>query len=571
MDKRWELKSGTEQEIVDELMRELDLHPVVAGLLVQRGITTVDRARAFFHPDRDGLHDPFLFTGMEAAVTRIIQALESRQPIHVFGDYDVDGITSASLLYLFFRDMGGDVQYYIPDRQSEGYGLSVEGIEAAAEAGAKLIVTVDCGITAIEEVKRARELGLDIIVSDHHQPGEAVPDALAVINPKVPESPYPFTELAGVGVAFKLAQGIAQRLELDETFLDRYLDLVAVGTAADIVPLVDENRIFVRMGLDKLNREPQVGLRTLIETAHLRAGRMDVGQVIYGLAPRINAVGRLGSASRAVDLMITNNAQRAHHLSLELEQENRTRRQIDTATLEEAVEDVERTFDPARDYALVLSRESWHGGVIGIVASRLIERYYRPTVMISVEDGMGKGSARSIPGFDIYEALNQCSDLLEQFGGHTYAAGLSLPKENIPELRRRLNEVAREMLSADDLIPKLHISAELNLDEVDDDLYRQLRAFAPFGPSNPVPNFVSREVFLSGYPRIVGTNHLKFKVKTGRRVLDCIGFNLGGRMNRLDPNSPSNELVYTIQENEWAGDVYLQLHVQDVKNGKLDS
>ena len=569
MEKRWELAEDVNHDTLNTLCETLDVQPVVARLLIQRGITTPEAAQAFFTPERSALHDPFLFKDMRVAVDRIIEALQERQSIFIFGDYDVDGITSASLLYLFFRDLGGEVRYYIPNRQNEGYGLSVEGIETAAKDGAQLIVTVDCGITSIAEIKRANELGVDAVISDHHQPGDEIPAALAVINPKIPESTYPFKELAGVGVAYKLAQGVARTLELADDYLDRYLDLVAVGTAADIVPLVDENRIFVRMGLDKLNQDPLVGIRALCETAHLRHGRIEVGQIIYGLAPRINAVGRLGSADRAVDLMITGNVQRARELSAELESENRKRRSIDTATLDEAIEEVEQTYDPAQDFAIVLARESWHGGVIGIVASRLIERYYRPTVMITVEDGIGKGSARSIAGFDIYQALSQCSDLLEQFGGHTYAAGLTLDAKNIPEFRRRLNEVARSMLSAEDLIPKLNIDAHLNLDAVDNGLLQSLKKFAPFGPNNPVPSFVSEEVQLSGYPRIVGTNHLKFKVRSSNKVIDCIGFNLGDRLDRLDPNRGSNQIVYTIEENEWAGSVYLQLHIQDVKNGRV--
>ncbi|MBS1260933.1 MAG: Single-stranded-DNA-specific exonuclease RecJ [Calditrichaeota bacterium] len=540
---------------------------MVARLLMQRGITTPEQAGAFFKPARSALHDPFLFRQMDVAVDRIIRALREKQLIYVFGDYDVDGITSASLLYLFFRDLGGNVRYYIPNREEEGYGVSREGVEIASAAGADLLITVDCGITAVDQVRQARAHGMDIIVSDHHQAGDQIPDALAVINPKLPGSMYPFSELAGCGVAFKLAQAVAQTLDLGADYLDRYLDLVAVGTAADIVPLVDENRILVHLGLEKLNRDPLVGLSALIETAHLRGGQTGVGQIIYGIAPRINAVGRLGSADRAVNLMITQNAERARVLSLELEQENRTRRRIDTVTLDEAVAEAEQVHDPAHDYGIVLAREDWHGGVIGIVASRMIERYYRPTVMITVKDGIGKGSARSIPGFDIYEALNQCSDLLEQFGGHTYAAGLSIRAEKIGQFRERFNRVATETLSEDDLVPRLHIDAELPLEQVDDELLGHLQQFAPFGPDNPVPSFVSLDVALSGYPRIVGGNHLKFKVRSSRGVIDCIGFNLGDRLQRMDPNRASNHIVYTVQENEWMGRVYLQLHVQDVLSG----
>lgn len=569
MEKRWELAPDVDSRTVDTLRNALDLPEVIAQILVQRGITEVETANAFFHPDPGGLHDPFLFRDMENAVNRIERALRQKERIYIYGDYDVDGITSVSLLYLFFRSLGGDVRYYIPNRQYEGYGISFQGIEKAAEDGAKLIITVDCGITSVDEVVRARELGLDMIISDHHQPGSTIPDALAVINPKVPESPYPFKELAGVGVAFKLAQGVSRSLKLEPTYLDEYIDLVAVGTAADIVPLVDENRIFVRMGLDRLNKDPQTGLRTLIETANLHFGNLSVNQIIYGLAPRLNAVGRLGSADRAVQLLITANSQRAMHLSQVLERENKFRKEIDTKTLDEAISLTGDYYDPLRDHAIVLAKDNWHSGVIGIVASRLIERFYRPTVMITVEDGIGKGSARSIPGFDLYNAMSECSDLLEQYGGHTYAAGLSLRSENIPEFRRRFNLVASERLKADDLIPKLGIDAELDLSDVGFTLMRALKRFAPFGPSNPRPVFVSNNVYLSGYPRIVGSNHLKFQVKapTGK-IVDCIGFNLGDRLGRLDPMRPTNRLVYTVEENEWNGQVMVQLRIKDVKNSE---
>ena len=353
---------------------------------------------------------------------------------------------------------------------------------------------------------------------------------------------------------------------IDAEYLDHLIDLVAVGTAADIVPLVDENRIFVRHGLYKMNTNPHVGIRALIETANLRFSHIEVEQIVYGVAPRLNAVGRLGSADRAVELMITANISRALQLAGELEKENRTRKEIDTRTLDEAINQVEETFKPETDYTLVVSRENWHSGVIGIVASRLIERYFRPTVMITIENGVGKGSARSIPGFDIYEALRDCSDLLLQFGGHTYAAGLTIDADKIPEFSRRFNETARTRLTSDDLIPKLSIDSELKLEDINDSLYKDLQQFAPFGPNNPRPVFVSRNVMIAKYPRIVGNNHLKFSVRVNGRTLDCIGFNLGDRISRLDPARPTNDIVYTLEQNEWNGQVYLQLRIKDVKN-----
>ncbi len=569
MEKRWELLCDTDRDTINNLSQSLEIPTVIARILVQRGFTTSESASAFFHPDRAALHDPFQLDGMNEAVERIAKALQNRERIFIYGDYDVDGITSVSLLYLFFRDLGGDVRYYIPNRQNEGYGISIKGIECAKEEGAQLIITVDCGITSVEEVNRSNELGLDIIISDHHQPGPETPNALAVINPKLTTHDYPFKELAGVGVAYKLAQGVCRHMELDPNYLDRYLDLVAVGTAADIVPLVDENRIFVRLGLKKINADPLVGIRTLIETANLRFGQIDVNHIIYGLAPRINAVGRLGSADSAVELMITQDTPRALHLAQILERENRYRKEIDTHTLDEALQQVHEYFDPVRDRAIVLAKENWHSGVIGIVASRLIERYYRPTVMITVEEGIGKGSARSIPGFDIYGALQEVSELLDQFGGHTYAAGLSLKAEQISEFRRRLNQVADERLSDDDLVPKLKIDSELDLQDVNENLMQILKMFAPFGPNNPMPIFVSKNVALSGYPRIVGSNHLKFQVKRNGRVLDCIGFNLGDRISRLDPIRPTNHIVYTVEENDWGGTVSIQLRIKDVRGSDI--
>ncbi|MDP8206477.1 MAG: single-stranded-DNA-specific exonuclease RecJ [Candidatus Electryonea clarkiae] len=569
MEKLWELSADVVNSTVNTLQEELDIHPVVAKILMQRGIDTVESAEAFFSPDLKNLHDPLIMDGMGDAVERIAHALGQKERICIYGDYDVDGITSVSLLYLFFREIGGNVSYYIPNRQTEGYGISIAGLQAAVDDGAELIITVDCGITSIKEVEWARENGLDMIISDHHQPGDVIPYAKAVVNPKVLGNKYPFTELAGVGVAYKLAQAVSNDLGLDPSYLDRYLDLVAVGTAADIVPLVNENRIFVRYGLQVINTSPLAGIRALIETANLRFGKIAVGQIIYGLAPRLNAVGRLGSAGQAVELMITANTQRALHLAGELEKDNRTRKSIDSKTLEEAIVKVEDYFDPAVHNSIVIARENWHSGVIGIVASRLIERYFRPTVMITIEDGVGKGSARSIPGFDLYDAMRECEDLLLQFGGHTYAAGLTIKAENIDEFRKRFNEVASARIDDNDLVPKLSINAELNLNDINKDLYQSLTHFEPFGPRNPQPVFASYNVAMSGYPRIVGVDHLKFAVKYDGGIHDCIGFNLGERIDRIDPFKPVNHIVYTIDENEWNGVVSLQLRIRDIKSGAL--
>lgn len=566
MEKRWELAPEADAELIQHLSKLLNVPEVITRILVQRGLTSKEQVISFFNPSAEHLHDPFLFKEMEKGVDRIIEALQNRQRIMVYGDYDVDGITSVSLLYLFLKDLGGDLLYYIPNRQNEGYGISIAGIEKAAEAGARLIITVDCGITSVEEARRARELGIDMIISDHHQPGPEVPDVHAIINPKLPGSGYPFEDLAGVGVAYKLAQGLISKFDLDAGFLTKYLDLIAVGTAADIVPLLDENRIFVALGLKKINEEPLVGNQALIETANLPFRKIEVGQIIYGLAPRMNAVGRLGSAERAVQLMITTDSSRALQLAKELEDENKLRKEIDAHTLEEAMLEVEETFNPETDYAIVVGKDNWHSGVIGIVASRLIEKYFRPTVMITVEDGIGKGSARSIPGFDLYNAMQECSDLLIQFGGHKYAAGLSMEAKNIAAFRERFNEVARKHLTPDDLLPKLHIDCDIPLEAIDYQFMQYLKKFAPFGPSNPRPVFISRNVELSGYPRIVGRNHLKLQFRSRKGIIDAIGFNLGDKMNFIDPIRPANHIVYTVEENEWNNQTYIQLRIKDIKS-----
>jgi single-stranded-DNA-specific exonuclease len=565
MQNKWEFYEEYPHEVVDELRRQLLAPELVIQLLLNRGLRTIDEVQAFLNPSTANLHDPFLMKDMESAVTRVIQALRNKEKIYLFGDYDVDGITAVSMLYLFLKDLGGDVHYYIPDRQIEGYGLSAGGVERIAEAGGLLIISVDCGINSIDEAKLARDLGVDIIISDHHEQGDALPDATAVLDPKREDCEYPFKDLAGVGVAYKLAQGITQHMGMDTHYLENYIDLVAIGSAADIVPLIDENRIFVKEGLQKINSNLEIGIQALIDVAGLRLGKMDVGQIIFGMAPRLNAVGRLGDAMRAVELLVTRNASQAITLARELELENRRRKEIDNVTLDEAMAEIDSTYDPETDRAIVLMREKWHPGVIGIVASRIIEKFYRPTIMITIENGVGKGSARSIPGFDIYGALKQCEDLLLQFGGHKYAAGLSIKAESFTEFRRRFNEIARGMLTEDNLVPKITIDAAITLNDITPQIVKFLRHFAPFGPKNTRPLFVSYAVEVVGTPRIVGSNHLKFRVRQGGEVFDCIGFNMGDFLPRLELGSRMVDMVYVIEENEWNNRKTIQLRIKDIK------
>jgi len=565
MQPKWELVESRPHEEIERLSRESRIPYTIARILINRGIETPEQVERFFNPSNTHLHDPFLMRDMEPAVERIVKALGRRERIAIYGDYDVDGITAASMLYLFLKDLGGDVVPYIPNRQNEGYGISETGILELGKGGAGLIVSVDCGITSIAEARIARSHGIDLIISDHHEPGDLLPEALAVCDPKREGCEYPFKELSGVGVAYKIAQGIVQRLNLETEYTEKYMDLVALGSAADIVPLVDENRVFVKLGLEKINNQPEVGLASLIETAGIKAGKIEVGDIVFGIAPRINAVGRLGSALRAVKLLTTRDRAFSREVAGVLEDENRRRKDIDNTTLEEAVAEIGRTMDPFDARSIVLSREGWHPGVIGIVASRLIERYYRPTVMITIENGQGKGSARAIAKFDIYQALKACSDLLLQFGGHKYAAGLTIAAENIPAFKKRFEHVCREMIPEEDLVPKIKIESEISLDEITGEVVGSLKRFAPFGPKNNRPNFFSRGLEVLDVPRIVGSNHLKFRAGQGGVSFDAIGFNLGQQISRLSNGSRTIEMVYAVEENEYNGRKSVQLRIKDLR------
>ncbi len=567
MQAKWEVNESADQDLVKSIAKQKNLPEIIAQILVNRDIDTFEAVDLFFTGNTDDLYDPFLMNDMDVAVDRVISALQKQDKIIIHGDYDVDGITAVSMLYLFLRDLGGQVRYYIPDRQQEGYGLSIQGIEESHAWGAKLIISVDCGITSVSEVELAAKLGIDTIISDHHEPGATLPQVTAVLDPKRSDSTYPFSELPGVGVAYKLAEGIRRKMKLDRSYLERYLDLVAIGSAADIVPLVNENRILVKEGLERLNRDGNRGIRALVDVAGFRSGEIAVGNIVFGLAPRINAVGRLGSAMRAALLLTTRDYHKAVSVAGELERENKRRKEIDNKTLNEALEKIEREYKPDRDNVIVLSRENWHSGVIGIVASRIVEKHYRPTIMITIENGIGKGSARSVPGFDLFSAIRECSDLLEQYGGHKYAAGLTIRAENIELFKERFNEQATKRLKPSDLVPKLRIDAEINLDQITPDIVKYLRDFAPYGPKNMKPNFSSYGLEIVGMSRLVGQNHLKFKVRqpsSGSYVFDAIGFNLG----HLLPVAESGygvDMVYNIEENKWNNQVNIQLCAKDLR------
>lgn len=564
MNLQWQFIETAPTEAVQRLAHEASVPPIIARVMLNRGIDSKTAALAFFRTELERLYDPFLMADMKAAVKRLSAAILRKEKMLIYGDYDVDGITGTALLKLALRHLGVDVPHYIPDRLRDGYGITRRGVDLAKAQGITLIIAVDCGVSAGDEVAYAREHGIDFIVCDHHQPGAQLPRAAALLNPKRSDCPYPFKELAGVGVAFKLLHALFLHLEANIEELYRHLDLVAVGSTADIVPLVSENRIFVKGGLERINQTDSVGLRALLQVCGLAIGTINTGNIVFILAPRINAVGRMGDANRAVTLLTTNDTTQAMEIARVLEMENRERRSVDDETYREALQMIETQCDPQRDLIFVLQKEAWHTGVIGIVASRVVEKFYRPTIMISTQNGMGKGSARSIPGFDLYKALQECEQHLTAFGGHKYAAGMSLKTESITALREQLQGVAARMLTADLLTPRLLLDGEIRLGEIDARFMKFLNALAPYGPQNMRPAFVTRGVRVVGNPQIVGNNHLRFNVTQDERRLDCIGFNLGELRPRLLKGGEI-DLAYLVEENTWQGRTTIQLRVKDIR------
>ncbi|HCV42834.1 MAG TPA: single-stranded-DNA-specific exonuclease RecJ, partial [Bacteroidetes bacterium] len=509
---RWTIADPPDAEVVTRLSKEINVPDAIAKVLVFRGIDDYNKAKAYFRPTLDQLHDPFLMDGMDRATERILKALEQQEKMLVFGDYDVDGTNGASMLYLFIREVGGNVGFYIPDRLKEGYGISRIGIDKASQDGVSLFISIDCGITAVDQVEYARSLNLDVIICDHHEAGERLPNAYAVLDPIKPGDNYPFKNLCGCGVGFKLIQAVAQRLN-KESLLPEFLEFVTLATTADIVPLVGENRVLVKKGFERINSTPRPGIKALIDAAGLNQKSISTGQIVFGLAPRINAAGRLGDATRAVRLLTCDNPEEARSLASELELENQNRRRIDEDTFNEAKELAENLFDLDMDAVIVLHQEHWHPGVVGIVASRMVERYYKPSIMMATVDGVAKGSARSVSGFDVYQALKRCEDKLIQFGGHKYAAGLTVEVSRLDEFRDAFNATVKEMMSEELKTPEIRVDVEISLSEVTPRFVRILKEFAPFGPNNMKPTFLARNLDVVGTPRIVGRNHLRFKVK----------------------------------------------------------
>ncbi len=564
--KTWVLRNPADPGVAASLAADLGVSPTFARLLASRGFTDAQEVRDFMRPTLARLLDPFLMRDMDLAVARIWEAIERQETILVYGDYDVDGITSTSLLSGALETLGGKVIYFIPDRIRDGYGLSMRGVELARKRRTQLIVTADCGITATAEVLRAKEHGMEVIVTDHHEPLGELPEAVAVLNPKRRDCSYPFKDLSGVGVVFKLVQGLqASRPDaFPAGYVEGSLDLVALGTIADVVPLVGENRVFAKIGLEQLHESHRPGITALKEVAGLSGRRIESGHVAYILAPRINAAGRLGNAESGVRLLHSTEAREAMSIAESLEEDNTNRKKIDESTLEDALE-LLRRIGPELPPAIVLWSERWHPGVLGIVASRLMERFHRPTILIASDEDEGKGSGRSIKGFDVCQALTECREFLVGFGGHSYAAGLTIRAEHLEAFRARFCEVVASRLRPDDYVPKLAIDGTIPLEECDENLVRALELLSPFGIGNAEPLFVAEDVSLGAPPMVVSKNHLKMSVRQNGREIDCIGFGLGYLAGPLRSESGRLSVAFVPTINVWQNRSRLQLKLRDIQ------
>lgn len=555
--------------VVHNLAKDADISETLACILVNRGVTTATDAHAFLSPSLDQLHDPMLLPDMEAGVERVARALETGEKILVHGDYDVDGVSSAALLIRTLTRLGGNIIYRVPHRKRDGYDIKPITAEEAHAEGASLIITADCGVTACETIAHAQTLGVDIIVTDHHEQGNTLPDAVAVINPKRHDSTYPFPDLAGVGVALKFAQALVRRLgHNDRKFIEKYLDLAALGTIADVMPLIGENRVIAKFGLKALQETKKVGLQAMLERTELKGRRLTTHSIGFVLGPRINAVGRLDDAAIALQLLLTTDAHEARELVEVLEQRN-SERQVEQARILEEARAIlgERDLDSVR--ALVISHAGWNSGVVGIVASKIVEQYRRPAILLSLdeESGVASGSARSIEVFNMIEALDKCRELLDKAGGHAYAAGVSLKSENLAKFESKLNEVALEIIKPEDMIPRIVVDGEIEPEKVSWELLREINRLEPFGAGNPEPVFISTDVDLLERRRVGDGSHLKMRVLgKGGAQLNCIAFGLGDLEPMLQLGRDI-DLCYNIRSNSYNGYDTVQLMVKDVRWG----
>lgn len=565
MQKRWVLKPKNDSNKINKLQSELGVTSIIANLLIGRGVETFEQAKLFFRPSLDDLHDPFLMKDMDLAILRIEKAIGNNEKILIYGDYDVDGTTAVSIVYSFFRAFHSRIAFYIPDRYLEGYGISTQGIDYAAKHDFSLIIALDCGIKANDKIDYASSKGIDFIIGDHHLPGDEIPKAVAVLDPKRVDCPYPYKELSGCGIGFKIIQAfiLKNAMNMEEAY--KYLDLVAVSIASDIVPISGENRILAHYGLKKLNTNPSIGLQALIDLSTNKTGIFSVNDIVFQIGPRINAAGRIEHAKDAVHLMIAKSKEEAANFSASVDDQNTLRKDFDLQITTEALAIIDNSESNKARKSTVLYKSDWHKGVIGIVASRLTEKYYRPTVILTRTNGHIAGSARSVIGFDLYEALSACSDLLDQFGGHKYAAGLTMKEENISLFQAKFEAVVQRTITPEMLQQEVTIEMQIALKEIDSKFYRLLKQFEPFGPQNEAPVFVSKEVLVHGNAFIVGNNHLKLTIyQEGSPLYECIGFGLAEHANYINSKKPF-DICYSIEENTWRGKKNLQLNIKSIR------
>ena len=567
---RWNYStlSHDQKDITNELAKEIDLHPVLVELLVNKGIESAEEADRYLHPKLEDLHDPFLLPDMDKAIRRIEKALGNKERILIYGDYDVDGTTAVSLVYKFFRGITNNIDYYIPDRYDEGYGISFQGIDYAVKTGVKLIISLDCGIKAVSKVAYAKEHGIDFIIGDHHMPDDTLPDAVAVVDAKRLDAIYPYDELSGCGVGFKLVQAFSQRNGYPFSDIEPLLDLVAVSIASDIVPLTGENRIMIHYGLKQLNSNPSFGLRGIIEICGLHRKQITVNDIVFKIGPRINASGRMMNGKEAVDLMLAGDMTSAREKSKNIDKYNEDRRELDKRITDEAIMYIDKHIDIVNQKSIVLYDENWHKGIVGIVASRLTEKYYRPAVVLTKSNGMISGSARSVPGYDVYKAIESCRDILENFGGHMYAAGLTLKEEHLQEFTDRFNSLSFDGIEAGMMLPQITVDAEISLSQITPRFIEGLKLFSPFGPENDNPVFLSRSVLDSGNSKLVGKGfrHIKLELKDQPReaTMPGIAFCQQDFFQKIKGGEPV-DICYTIEENTHGSRSFTQLMIKDIR------
>ena len=565
VEKKWVLAEEVDENQVTDLSKSINVNPTLAKILVQRGITSFDEAKAFFRPQLEELHDPFKMKDMDKAVERILTAFDQNESIMVYGDYDVDGTTAVASMYSFLNSQYTHLTYYIPDRYLEGYGLSKQGIDYAKENNISLIITLDCGIKAVELIGYAKELGIDVIICDHHLPGKELPPALAVLDPKQTDCKYPFKELSGCGVGFKLIQALCTKLNLAEYVAYEYLDLVAVSIAADIVSVTGENRTLAFYGLEKINFNPKPGIKALLHLGGVKS-KVEISHLVFQVSPRINAAGRIDHAHLAVKLLIAKNEEEAMLIAQQVGDKNNRRKDFDQGITKEAIQIIESTEKNLKAKTTVLYQKNWHKGVIGIVASRCIEKYYRPTIILTESNGQATGSARSVHGFDIHQAISNCADLLSQYGGHKYAAGLTMPIENIDAFVEKFEQEVSQTINDEDLIPKVKVDSYIALDQITDKFFGILSQMDPYGPNNMQPVFAAKDLELVSEVKILKEQHLKFNVKDkdGKVEFTALAFGMRDALPILN-NQNDFEIAFTIQMNEFNGAKSLQLVVKDIR------